>query len=402
MPDNKSIRPYRYIPKKATHQLGAIAFVGLILYIVFMPMGDFSNLISLSPHEAQRRAEASLKRIGASQNDYSIRSIQAERLVGLTELTYLNRFCDLGVVSEIRSLGVPMSLVRVCFMASDSTLSDISIWINPENGSMFTHNNEPTVLAHSDHSVSKAPKKSKPAEKINIDSSSTDSAVLVTDSDSVSALVILPKEEVIRAKEDTFTYGTTPFREKSARLELGRLGVDMANFKVKDVKKFQDYTHIEYSSDRMCAASYIGITCDVYEDGTVVNIRPKLVLPDHWLLLDSGLWGTVRWWIFGVFILFFISVIIRRFFLFLRVAVFGAKAIGVLFSSFFQLNFLVLSMTSYSQQHFKGLACSFIPFFTYLFYGSFCLGSSIPEAWQFTLYAYPAQGRKHRKTALCP
>jgi hypothetical protein len=130
---------YNLLQKSSFHTLGTLAFIGIVIYFSFLPQEDFSNIVTISPNEAKNKGFEYIKRIGLDSSKYKFESQHVEKLIGISQLSYLYRFCSIYSIDHIKNLGLPLQLYRIEY---EYEQNKVILWVNPYNSSLFTMKRE--------------------------------------------------------------------------------------------------------------------------------------------------------------------------------------------------------------------------------------------------------------------
>ena len=309
-PDN------RFIHRTRIHQLGAMAFIGLVLYLSFLPRWDFKDIVGMAPPEAIVRGKSILSRKGFVPESYTLKSIKMEKIIGFAQLSFFNRYCDLGAVERIRDLGIPLSLYELEY--SRKGHRDIRMWINPTTGSLFTMTFYPPpglsekrdefhqeLLKYRRMAISDSL-----AELVGIDvlegfgdkfflhwsSTFTKKEPLRSIESSIDSLGTIAKnksnQNILPTKNEAIALTKT---------ELIRSGIVVDMLNIKNVTRggmIYDW-RIVRESDMICSDLKLIITSYVI-GGHVYTDKPDVYLPETWLL-SKDWWQYFRW--FGLSLL---------------------------------------------------------------------------------------------------
>ncbi len=311
-----SIDDSRFIPRSKIHQLGALAFIGALLYIAFLPRWDFKDMVGLSTPQAIERGDIVLHRKGYIPEEYTLKSIELEKIVGFTALSFMDRYCDGRTMERIRSLGIPMSLYRLEYKKDGHR--DIRMWLDPRTGALFTLTFHPPpglgdrrdefyqeLIRWRRMAISDSL-----AENIGINDIAGDSGGIVD-----SLLAVFSKDKGIPLPEsiDRSEVATEDEAVMMTDTELLRSGISVDEFEVKSVLRgdlLYDWRVIR-SSDDLCSGMRVVLTSYLI-GGHIYNDKPDVYLPEAWLL-ERDVWQIIRWGGLILFALFAGFLVIREF-----------------------------------------------------------------------------------------
>ncbi|MFP4459506.1 MAG: hypothetical protein ACLFSQ_07965 [Candidatus Zixiibacteriota bacterium] len=313
-------RPYKGLDKKLKHQLGALAFIGLILFLAFLPQGDFIDLVSLAPHKSIERGKTAIERMGHNPEDYKFKTIDVQKLIGIGQLTYLNRFCNLGAIDDIRKLGVPLSLYKLEY---ESEGQKAYVWIDPSDGRIFTYAENPMKRMRNSIEDVRSPKEAisiiKETQKAIDSLRNADSALNLSNDSLLDTLESKDSLEITETKPAEIQTKGAKNQEIREAIALGRraiilAGIDIDKFEIADVKPegLRYDKHLIWQSDIICEGALVQINQDLI-DGMIQNMQVSIALPEYWFLQKENSWNYFRWILIGLFIIVAAVLILIRF-----------------------------------------------------------------------------------------